>query len=272
MNAVILIVACVCVVMVGACSRAVPPQKSKKVAETIAERVTTPEQARLWRAVSQESSVDLAVAGIPRQPVENRRRASVPNRGTTPHAVTYPPEVRGALRVLAVPQVKGGQFVGAGKVIQTRGERIDLDLGQNRTLALQVRVHGTAMRARSGDIATVEYRAQDDAFDRHQVIAVKVPSGDGIVSILEGGRGPVSVRVPLFDLRAQQVGDVEKGQMRVDVRVGASQRTMASGQVAQFPGLTVGVLASSAYVGPDSYRAEGNPYSMDLIAWRVPSK
>jgi hypothetical protein len=58
--------------------------------------------------------------------------------------------------------------------------------------------------------------------------------------------------------------------MSVEVRVRGERQVLRQGQLVDFPGagLTIGLIGSTALTGPDRFRAEGNPYAIDLIAWR----
>jgi hypothetical protein len=256
------------VLLLQGCARQAPPKDSKRTAEEIGKLTPNQQQARLWKEAADKG----ATAGVerlqmPSRPVQNRERPAAANRSLSPQNVTIPAGVQGAVRVLSAPEVEPSGFSGVAEVARVEGERIDLNLGQNRILAIHARARGSALQTKVGERVQVDYRVRTDPFDRRQILAVRTTAGDGIVSVLEGGPKPVAVQVPLFRLVASQTGSPQKGSMPVEVRVGDVRRTMTQGQIAEFPGLTVGLLASSAYVGPDAYRAEGNPYSVDLVAW-----
>ena len=79
---------------------------------------------------------------------------------------------------------------------------------------------------------------------------------------------PVTVSVPLFGLVARQAGEADGGTMDVDVRVGEdAARRIKSGAIVRFRGLAVGLRASTARRNADRKTLEGNPYSIDLVAW-----
>lgn len=250
------------------CSRATPPKDSKQAAERLSELAKTPAQAQLWKEAAEKgTAAGIGRLPVPERPVATRKRVTPPSRTAVPQRVSLPPGVEGAVRIVAAPELEAGSFSGLADVVHIEGERIDLDLGQKRLLTFYARARGGPIQTKVGEKAQVDYRVRDDPFDRLQILAVKSPGGDGIVSVLEGATKPVTVQVPLFRLVASQVGNPDKGSMSVDVRVGETRKTLMPGQIAEFPGLTVGLLASSAYVGSETYRVEGNPYSIDLVAW-----
>jgi hypothetical protein len=58
--------------------------------------------------------------------------------------------------------------------------------------------------------------------------------------------------------------------MAVEIQVGGERRTMTQGQVIDLTGagLTIGLIGSTALTGASRFQAEGNPYAIDLVAWR----
>jgi hypothetical protein len=145
---------------------------------------------------------------------------------------------------------------------------VELDLGQGRLLSFSARARGGPLRLTTGENVQLDLRTRDDPRDRQVVLALRAPQ-DGLVSILESGPRPVSIDIPMFRLNARQVGQPERGTMGVEVTVAGERRTLTQGQIADFAegNLTVGVASSSAHVGADAFRAEGNPYAIQLIAW-----
>jgi hypothetical protein len=173
-----------------------------------------------------------------------------------------------ALRIVAAPRVGPAGFSGEATVVDVAGERINLDLGQGRMLTFVARAEGSPIRTAIGDRVQVEYRVRSDPFDRQQVLAVRTQSGGGIVSVLESGTMPVTVSVRLFGLVARQAGEANRGTMDVDVRVGEDPATrIKSGAIVRFRGLAVGLRASTARANANPNTLEGNPYSIDLVAW-----
>ena len=173
-----------------------------------------------------------------------------------------------ALRIVAAPRVGPAGFSGEATVVDVAGERINLDLGQGRMLTFVARAEGSPIRTAIGDQVRVEYRVRSDPFDRQQVLAVRTRSGGGIVSVLESGTMPVTVSVPLFGLVARQVGEAFRGTIDVDVRVGEDPAMrIKSGAIVRFRGLAVGLRASTARPNANRNTLEGNPYSIDLVAW-----
>jgi hypothetical protein len=255
-------------VLLSGCARQTPPADARGRAERLSEQAASPDQARLWReAAARGTAAGIEQLSVPARGVETRARVTPPNRaGAEQTAVNLPTGVQGAARILAAPAIEGG-FNGQAEVLKVDGERIDLNLGQQRLLSIQARAAGRPLQIKAGERAQVDYRVRDDPFDRQRIMAVRTTAGDGVVTVLDSGTKPVSVQVPLFRLVATQTGQPANGSMPVEVRVGDVRRMMATGQIADFSGVTVGVQASSALVGADAFRAEGNPYSIDLVAW-----
>lgn len=263
----------VAVVLLAACAPTPtdkPPKDSAGTAQALSQLATTPEQARLWtEAAGTGTAAGLEKIPVAEHPVQLRKRVVAPDQAIKPRPVGLPEGLRAGIRIVGAPALKEDSFSGTVQVRSVDAERLELDLGQQRILTLYARVRGGPMRAQAGQKAELDYRVRDDPFDRRQVVALRVETGDGIASILEGGSEPVTVQIPLFQLVASQVGKPEEGTMAVEVQIGSTKQVLTQGQIVEFPEhrLTVGVVASSAYVGADAYRAEGNPYAIRLVAW-----
>jgi len=246
------------------------PKDSKGIAEAQSQLAATPEQARLWKeAVEKAAASGLEKAPLAEHPVAPRQRVVAQNRVAQGKPFQFPRELVAGIRVVSAPAVDGDRFSGTAQVVRAEGEQLELDLGQRRILTLVARARGGPLRARVGEKTELDYRVKEDPFERRLILALRMENGDGVMSVLESGRKPVSVPIPMFDLSAMQVGKPEKNVMDVEVRVGRERKVLAQGQVAEFPGsrLTVGLVASVAYTGADVYRAEGNPYAIQLVAW-----
>jgi len=162
--------------------------------------------------------------------------------------------------------------LGAGYITQLEGDRLVLDLGDQRVLTLQIRVGGSPLRAAAGTFAQVDLRTRG-LQARREIIAIRLAENDGILSVRETGREPIAVKVPLFQLTARQVGKPEAGTMPVEIRVGSESKVLAQGQSAEFPDgrLTVLLESSTAVTGAAAAAdAEGPPFAMRLMAWPTP--
>jgi hypothetical protein len=265
----------VALVLLPACARKArrTPASSAETAQTASNLAANPDQKRLWKEAAEKNTAG-GIENVPlaEQPVQDRQRAAAANRAAQNGSASFPQGLVTGVRVVAAPTDADrdeGKISSEVQVLRAEGEQLVLDLGNNRTLTLQARVRGGQMRARAGERAQLDYRFRNDAFNRQLILGLRLEGGDAVVSILEGGQKPVTVEIPIFKLVATQVGASEKGVMNVEVTVGGSHKVLSQGQVAEFPesGLVVGLLASTAYTGADAYRAEGNPYAIDLVAW-----
>jgi len=256
------------VALLTGCARitaARPPRDAKGTAERVADLAASPEQGRLWReAAAEDKAKGLEQVPTVEQPVQPRARATVATRPAASQSVEFPPSLVAGLRILAASGLGDGTFSGPALVRRSEKERLELDLGQGRTLTLIARVRGGPMRAQPGQRAQVFYSVNFDPLDRREIVALRIETGDGIASILETAKRPVRVQVPLFELAATQVGAPEGGTMRVEVRIGGRAQVLRQGQIVEFSesGLTVGLVASLARETSD-----GNPYAIRLVIW-----
>lgn len=272
MNCKIVLTAVILLPVLSACAdRPVLPTTSADTARVMSGLAATPEQARLWQEAAGMPATGLEKMPPIERPVQQRARVTTPDRAVKTQSVALAKDLQAGVRIINAPELKEGRFAGAVQVRHVDGERLALDLGEQRTLTLLARVRGKALQARDGQKAELDYRFRDDPFDRQQIFALKLDNGDGIISLLESGRKPVTVQLPLFELSASQVGEPTNNSMAVDVRVGKSHQTLTQGQIAEFPQerVSVGLVASVAHVGADAHRAEGNPYAVHLVAWPV---
>ena len=252
--------------LLGACTRQTPARQSAEAARLVSALATSPEQARLWRdAADRGLAPGLERLPIVERPIQRQVLAQAVSQPVAVRPVVIPPGVVSAVRVVAAPAI---DFTGIATVLYVTNERLELDFGQQRTLGVLVRAGGRPIPASAGEQVQVDYRVRSDPHVPRDVVAIKMASGNGIVSVVQGGDRPVTASVPLFDLSAKQIG--QPPSPTVDVGVGASHRTMTAGETAQVGGLTVTLLASSAHTG-DAGRIEGSPYSINLIGWRSPN-
>jgi hypothetical protein len=240
-------------------------------AEQMSKLAANPKQAELWKQATGRANDQLTQLPVAARPVQARPKTGGPDKAVDSKTVALPQGQPNAVRILSIPELPGDSYSGPVKIARVEGERIDLDLGQSRTLSLLVRLRSGAVRAQPGDTAQLEVRRRTDPRDRAEILAFRAASGDGIVSVLESGKQPVTVRVPSFRLAASQVAKPENGTMPVQVSIGDERQVLQQGQIADFKraGMRVGVVASMAVTGEDVNREEGNPYAIRLLAWPV---
>lgn len=255
----------------AACARQDEKQQltTANTAEQMSKLAATPEQAALWKAAGARSD-RLDQVPLVTQPVQARARVEAPNRAAEAQVTTQQAaEAPNTARILEAPELREGAYRGAARIVNVQGDRVELDLGQNRRLSAVLRVRAASLQAKAGDTVQVEFRRREDPHNRAEVLAIRAAGGQNIVSVLEGDTKPVQVSVALFQLRARQVGEATQGAMPVEVSVGSERKTLAQGETADFAGagITVGIVASQAVTGEDVNREEGNPYAIRLLAW-----
>jgi hypothetical protein len=238
------------------------------MSQAMSQTATTDEQKRLWREAAAKAT-ELKAAAVLQRPVEKRQRVAVPEVRVPPKPASLPRDMASGARVLAAPELTEGRFAGKATVLRAEGERLELDLGDNRVLAILAKIGGAPARVRQGATVELDYRVRDDPFDRQSRLALRLPEGGGLVSVLEGGTRPVTLQVPMFQLTATQVGKPELNTMNVEVRVGGERQVLKVGEIGEFKkaGLSVGLLGSIAYEGDAAAATEGNPYAINLTAW-----
>jgi len=246
------------------------PADPKGVAEAQSRLAATPEQASLWQKAA-GTALGLEKAPVVENPVVPRPRVSFPDRKAPEPEVSaqFSASATG-VRVLSAPDLPDRAFEGAAKVLQAEGDRLVLDFGNQRVLNLQIRVGGSPLRAAAGAFAQVDLRIRRGQQARREIIAIRLAENDGILSVLESGREPIALKVPLFQLTARQVGNPEAGTMPVEIRVGSESKVLAPGQSAEFSDgrLTVLLESSTAVTGAAAAAdAEGPPFAMRLRAW-----
>lgn len=160
-------------------------------------------------------------------------------------------------------------YAGPGTVATLAGELVGISFGGEGKLSLLARARGGPLRLKVGEAVELELRSREDPTNRRRIVALRTQARDGLVSILETGAEPVTVTVKLWSLTARQVGRPDGNTMPVEVSVLGERRTLRQGELVDFTqaGVTVGLLGSTALTGADRFRAEGNPFAIDLIAW-----
>ncbi len=254
--------------LTAACQRA--PSRPSAVAQAQADLTLDTAQARLW-AQAATAGTGPAAPGLQVEGGAVRQRVAVriPERPTQQGEPVFPPEVQAGLAMLAAPAL-AEPFSGPATVGSVRGEVLTLDLGQGRVLRLHAKVGGGPVRAAAGDSARLFYRTSGDPFFRNEAIDLQLP-GDRLVYALVGAEAPVRLEIPSAGVRAAQVEQPDSNTMAVAVTVGSERRTLRPGEQAEFPKarLTVKLLASVAVQGEAVHAVEGDPYRIELLAWRT---
>jgi hypothetical protein len=255
--------------LLAGCSSEESGRSGISAADAQSRLAATPQQAQLWKAAEYLATGGLDKLPVVESPVAPRARVTVQNRNAQPQPFSFPSQLVAGIAVVSAPELPEGKFSGVAQVARTDDERMDLDIGAGRIVSLYARANGSRLRVEPKDKVELDYRSRDGLFGRQAIVALRTPSGDGVVSVVESGRTPIAVQVPLFDLSAIQVGKAEQNSMGVEVRVGKERKLLTQGQTAEFPasGLSVGLLASAAYAGAAAARTEGNPYGVRIVAW-----
>jgi hypothetical protein len=251
-----------------ACQRA--PERPPAVAQAQAELTPDTAQARLWTEAA-TAGTGPAAAGLRVDSGAVRRRTAVriPDRPIAQREQAFPQEVPAAVALLAVPEL-AEPFSGTATVGAIRGEVLTLDLGQGRVLQLQAKVGGAPLRAAAGESARLFYRGSGDPFLRNDVLDLQLPN-DRLVYALVGAAAPVRLEIPSAGIQAAQIDRPDSNMMAVAVTLRSERRTLRPGEQAEFPGagLTVRLLASVAVQGEAAHAVEGDPYRIELLAWRT---
>jgi len=240
------------------------------VAKAQAELTPDTAQARLW-AQAATAGTGPAAPGLHLEAGAVRQRVAVriSERSTQQGEPVFPPDVQAGLAMLAAPAL-AEPFSGTARVGSVRGEVFTLDLGEGRVLRLHAKVGGGPVRAAAGDSARLFYRTSGDPFFRNEAIDLQLP-GDRLVYALVGAAAPVRLEIPGAGVRAAQVERPDSNTMAVALTVGREGRTMRPGEEVEFPRaqLTVRLLASVAVQGEAAHAVEGDPYRIELLAWRT---
>lgn len=265
----------ICLLLAGCRRQAVDPQRptSANAAEQMSRLAVDPKQAELWKQAAQAPSVELPL----RSDVQalSVRQKTKPGEAFVAKAQTTPATIAGAqpsgIQLLSLSELPDGTYTGSATIKRIEGERLELDFARGRAISLLVRLRGASLQAKPGEAVQIDIRTrQADPRDRMEVVALRTQSGDGVVSVLEGSTKPVTVRIPIYDFTASQIGSPDADTMAIEVVIGKERQIVRQGQIADFKSanLRVGVVASLAVTGDRVFREEGNPYSVRLLAWR----
>lgn len=260
---VMVIVLCACAVPTA------PPKDAAAVGAAQARVSSDSSQIQLWEEAARSGALDgIEAAHVSDEVVKRRKVPEIPNRPAEAARVAFPETLASGMVVRAAPELEE-EFSGTAKLLSAEGEFLDLDLGQGRTLSLQTKVAGNPLRVKQGETATLLYR-RGDPFERNDLVALKLDQDD-LVYALVGSKEPVRLNVPTHSLSATQTGKPMRNSMSVEVTVGDETLTLEAGEEKDFPagGLTVFVLASVAVQGEAAHVLPGQPYRLELLAWRL---
>ena len=227
-------------------------------------------QAALWRDAAQRRSLD----GLPellsvQAPVRQRHPLLVPDTPVESKPTPYPASVRTALQ-LSMPAglAEREPYAGPAMVARADGEFVTLRLPDRQLVRLQARVAGEAPRLAQGETVQLQLRS-GTPFRRRDVLVLR-GERDDLAYALVGDGDPVSVSFPGLGVAARQDGEPAGNSLRVAVSAGQESRLLAVGEEAVFAaaGVTVKVLASVAVQGEAANVLPGEPYRLELIAWR----
>jgi hypothetical protein len=257
------------VALMVSCGPKTKRQDAAADAQKQSELSTNQDQARLWKEANKQGLEKIPQPG---QPVQLRQPNAVPNVPSQSKPAPLPQGLQGGVRIISLPQLPGEvakSFAGTVQIRRVEGELIELDLGGQGLLSLYARARGGPLRAKQGEQAQLDLRFRDDPFDRQLILALRLVNGDGVVSALDSGDKPVTVKIPLFKLVSTQTGAPEKNLMNVLVTAGGERKMLSPGQIVEFPdaGLTVGLVGSDAFSGESANAVEGRPYALNIVAW-----
>lgn len=226
-------------------------------------------QAALWEAAAAANSVEGIQTAVTNPEVVAQRRpvTVVEKTDIASKFGSFPENLATGVVARALPEIEP-DFVGRAVVDAVEDEIVQFDLGGRRLLALQAKVKGFPLNVNEGDVAEIVVR-QGDIYKPNDVVAVALPDDD-VIRALVSDQGPVRIDLPTFAFSAQQIGEPKGNQMPVDVTISGESKVLAQGDEEEFSaGLTVRLTASLAIQGPSVNALEGDPYRIELIAWRT---
>ena len=254
---------------VGCGQAAAPPDSSTDAARAQAELSADPGQAKLWQEVAERGGAsDLEAAVVESGAVRKRTPATVEGKPIEATPIELPEAIDSGLAVLALPQMEEeAELITTAQVAASDGQFLTLDLGDYGTLQVQAKIGGRALRAAAGETAQVRLR-RGTPFERNDFLTIQLER-DQVLHALVGGTEPVRISAPELLLEAAQFGEPEGNAMAVSVQVSrAKPRILRMGEETEVAGLTVAVLASVAVQGDAAYALPGEPYRLEILAWR----
>lgn len=245
-----------------------PPSDPERIADEQAALAASPEQAELWRRGAASGAFNgIEKLTTDRPAVASRRIVAVSSKAAPRTQQAFPQSLRTAV-VVNMPIQFEEPLRGTARVRSVEGEFVELEIGDQQVLQLQAKFDGTPLRARAGQSAQVFLRT-GDIYERNDILAVRVPE-DEMIYALVGASNPVRLSLEERGFLAEQTGKPEGNTMQVRVSFRGETRVLSQGQQADFgeAGMTLKVLASVAVQGPAANALEGEPYRIELVAWR----
>jgi hypothetical protein len=232
-----------------------------------------PDQERLWREAADQG----LVVGLDRVPPADRavaaRRqqssvASTPRGGPPgPQApsLVIPPDVEGHLRVVSAPELSGKGFSGAARVVGPPGDQLVLNLGGPQQLVLLARAGKKPIAVGENEEVRLTYMPRIDRRAPDEQLVLRTKAGSGIGRVIQSGREPITLTVPLFGVLATQKGAPDARTVYVGLG-DASLQTVTIGQTVQFGNVFVMLVGSDAGIGERSPDG-GPPFLIHLLVW-----
>ena len=257
----------VCASFMAGCARQTINQQ---VTDREAQLASTPDQRRLWR----EAGSNGIAPGLERVPPAEKAVAARPNAQVAPRPVplqgpSIPAGVTSQLRVLDTPNAPTEPYSGVATVSNISGDRVELELGNQRSLTMLARAGGKPLSLTPRTRVQVEYSPRGNIRVPREVMAIRTEDGNGIARAIQSGNSPVTLSLALFKLVATQQPPSRRVLVRVlDDNNREATSIMEQGQTAQIGGLTVTLVGSSAVTGSGRGRIETAPYSINLLVWR----
>lgn len=243
----------------------------QRPAERLAERAATPEQAALWRAEAGRPAPRDFDRLLTETPRPAGRSGGSPSP-TPPPQTTITPGVQNSAHVISSSINDTWSFTGKARVtaVAEAGERITLDAGDGRTIVFVARIGGKPIGLSVGSVVDATFRYRPNPFDYEQVLAVTTGAGTTIVVGVATDQKPavLAAILPGFRIVARQVEKPINGLMPVSVEVADHSERLMPGAPQPISGVMVQILDSEAR--PEARGVlEGNPYAIDLLAWRL---
>ena len=244
---------------------------TQQVTDREAQLASTPDQQRLWR----EAGAKGIAPGLERLRAGERPVATRPSAQVAPQPVSVPLQgpsipvgVTSQLRVLDTADATTEAYSGFATVRNITGDRVELDLGNQRSLTMLARAGGKPLSLTPRARVQVEYRPRGNIRTPREVVAIRTEDGNGIARAIESGSSPVTLNLPIFKLVATQL-PLRRVLVRViDNNDREARSVLDQGQTTQVGGLTVTLVGSNAVTREGAGRIETVPYSINLLVWR----
>jgi hypothetical protein len=121
-------------------------------------------------------------------------------------------------------------------------------------------------------MVSVAYRSRRNPQVPDDVIAILTATGAGIAHVIQSGKGPVKVVVPLLGATAIQLGDQESPP--VQVSAGPAFMPMSFDTIGQMRvdsnSNTAALLLGSIGRDKGTGGSAGAPFTINVLVWKVP--